>query len=56
MKNQHWSNIKKQIQELKMKYKEHQQAENVLHEQQSEIDFYRKYSESYGYVFYIMKK
>ena len=45
-----------QIQKLKIKYKEHQQAENVLHEQQSEIDLYKKYSDNYGYVFYIMKK
>jgi hypothetical protein len=54
--NEYYRSMEKQTQELKTKYKEHRQAENVLDEQQSEIDLYRRYSESYGYVFYMMKK
>jgi SAM-dependent methyltransferase len=54
--NEYYGPMEKQIQELKIKYKEHQEAENVLDEQQSEIDLYKKYSNSYSYVFYIMKK
>jgi len=54
--DEYYGPMGKQIQALKIKYKEHPEAENVLHEQQSEIDLYKKYSHSYGYVFYIMKK
>lgn len=48
--------MEKQIQNLKTKYQGQQEAKNVLPEQQNEIDLYRKCSENYGYVFYIMKK
>lgn len=54
--NDYYGPMYEKIQKLKMKYKEHREAEDVLHEQQSEIDLYKKYSKSYGYVFYIMKK
>lgn len=36
--NHYYGPMEKQIQQLKMKYKEHRQAENVLHEQQNEIN------------------
>jgi hypothetical protein len=47
-----WNNI----QQLKIKYKEHTEAEYVLIQQQSQIDLYNKYSKSYDYGFYIIKK
>ncbi|UJR06802.1 hypothetical protein I4U23_011089 [Adineta vaga] len=53
--NEYYGPMEKQIQQLKLKYNEQKEAENVLHEQQIEIDLYRKYSKTYGYVFYIMK-
>ncbi len=53
--DEYYGPMEKQIQELKVKYKEHREARSVLDEQQIEIDMYRKYSENYGYVFYIMK-
>ena len=54
--NEYYGPMEKQIEQLKIKYKEHQEAESVLDEQQSEINLYKKYSDSYSYVFYIMKK
>jgi SAM-dependent methyltransferase len=54
--DEYYGPMEERIQELKVKYKEHREAESVLDEQQSEIDMYKKYSENYGYVFYIMKK
>jgi SAM-dependent methyltransferase len=54
--NEYYGPMQKQMEELKLKYKEHEEAEHVLYEQQTEIDLYKKYSKSYSYVFYIMKK
>jgi SAM-dependent methyltransferase len=54
--DEYYGPMEKRIQELKMKYQGQREAEIVLDEQQSEIDLYKKYSKSYGYVFYIMKK
>jgi hypothetical protein len=53
---EYYGSMEERIQELKVKHKEHREAENLLDEQQIEIDMYRKYSENYAYVFYIMKK
>ncbi|CAF4826549.1 unnamed protein product [Rotaria sp. Silwood1] len=54
--NEYYGPMERRIQELEMKYKGQQEAESVLDEQLSEINLYKKYSESYGYVFYIMKQ
>ena len=48
--------MEKKIEELKLKYEGQKEVDSVLREQQAEINMYRKYSDSYGYVFYIMKK
>ena len=54
--DEYYKPMEERIQELKVKYKGHREAESVLDGQQSEIDLYKKYSDSYGYVFYKMKK
>jgi len=46
----------KRITNLRDKYKGNAEAEAALDENSEEIEFYRNYSEWYGYIFYIMKK
>ena len=41
---------------LRTKYRDDVEAIQLLDESQLEIDLYRKYSDWYGYVFYIMQK
>jgi len=41
---------------LRDKYRDDVEAIQLLDESQLEIDLYRKYSDWYGYVFYIMQK
>ena len=41
---------------LRDKYKDNKEALERIYKTQSEIDLYRKYSDYYGYVFYIFKK
>jgi ubiquinone/menaquinone biosynthesis C-methylase UbiE len=41
---------------LKQKYASDEKAMAVIEEEEKEIELYRKYSEFYGYVFYIMQK
>ena len=43
------------LKHLKEKYKGNPALEPVLLETESEIELFRKYSHSYGYVFYVMK-
>ena len=54
-----WTNyykpIEAKIAPLKTKYGDDEEAMNVLVSHEREIDMYRKYSEYYGYVFYIMQ-
>ncbi|CAF1378871.1 unnamed protein product [Adineta steineri] len=52
---EYYGPMETKIRQLKIKYQGHTKEENILDEQQYEIDLYKKYSESYGYVFYIMK-
>ncbi len=40
---------------LREKYKLDEKAQELLNHIQKEIDVFRKYSEYYGYVFYIMQ-
>jgi len=40
---------------LRKKYQNDPEANKLLNETQKEIDYYRKYSDYYGYVFYLMK-
>ncbi len=39
---------------LRKQYQDDAEALAILDEEQREIDLYRKFSPSYGYVFYIM--
>jgi ubiquinone/menaquinone biosynthesis C-methylase UbiE len=54
-----WANfydhLDTRIGQLRSKYNSNPDALSVLDEQEQEIQLYRKYSEWYGYVFYIMK-
>jgi ubiquinone/menaquinone biosynthesis C-methylase UbiE len=54
-----WTNyympLETKIATLKSKYTDDDEAVNVLASHELEIDMYRKYSEYYGYVFYIMQ-
>lgn len=57
---QDWSDFYNALEErlnvLRKKYFNNQQAINILDENQAEIDVFRKYPNSYGYVFYVMQK
>ena len=48
--------LEKRIAELEPIYKGNNKARDVLEITKLEIEYYRKYSDYYGYVFYIMKK
>ncbi len=52
----YYSHIEPKLRELKKIYKDDPEALFVLESEQKEIDFYKLYSNYYGYVFYIMKK
>jgi ubiquinone/menaquinone biosynthesis C-methylase UbiE len=41
---------------LRQKYADNETMQKLLAEEQREIDLYRKYNKSYGYVFYLMQK
>ena len=55
-----WENyytpIQKRIQFLEKEHKDDREWQEVLSSNKKEIEMYRKYSDYYGYVFYIMKK
>ncbi len=48
--------LEKRIMFFREKYSSDKNILNILDESQKEIDLYRKYSNYYGYVFYIMQK
>ena len=48
--------MEKQISILKNKYRDNETALGVLEMCSNEIDFYNKYSEYYGYEFFVMQK
>lgn len=48
--------IEKKIERMKTKYQDDPAALEVLEAEAQEIELYRKYSEYYGYVFYVMQK
>jgi len=59
-KGAHWLAYYKPLQdrvvEYLAKYNDHASAREIADSTQLEIDLYRKYSDYYGYVFYIMQK
>ena len=54
-----WTNyytpMETKIASLKSKYRDDEEAMNILASHELEIDVYQKYSDYYGYVFYIMQ-
>ena len=48
--------LESRLANLRNKYKGNPDANAILDEQQREIELYKKYSQYYGYVFYIMQK
>jgi len=58
--NSWWENyyipLEIRINELKEKYQRNEEVEKQLDEELLEIEMFRKYSNYYGYVFYIMQK
>ena len=52
----YYSPIENKLPILKTKYQTDAEALEVIANEQLEIDLYRKYSDYYGYVFYIMQK
>ncbi len=47
--------MERRVAELRLKHEGDPEAQQVLDTELTEIDMYRKYSEWYGYVFYVMR-
>lgn len=54
--NNYFNPLLERIKILKKRYSEDQEAMAQLKEEEKEIELYRKFSDDYGYVFYLMKK
>ncbi|MFQ4141428.1 class I SAM-dependent methyltransferase [Chlorogloeopsis sp. ULAP02] len=54
--NYYYNPLEERVQLLKKYYQDDAEALEVINMTQLEIDLYRKYSEYYGYVFYIIQK
>ncbi len=54
--NDYYSPLFERLPEFKSKYSNNKIALKVIDEIESEIEMFKKYSEYYGYVFYILKK
>lgn len=52
----YYTPMEKRLASLRMKYRDNEIALKTIAESQHEIDLYRKYSDFYGYVFFIMQK
>ena len=52
----YYNPLEKRLRMLKEKYKNDKLAVEMLEQEEIEIEFYRKYSSWYGYVFYIVQK
>ncbi|MCD4820912.1 MAG: hypothetical protein K8R11_02290 [Methanococcoides sp.] len=48
--------LEKRLEEMKIKYEDNPVFAAIAEETYAEIDMYRKCSDDYGYVFYIMQK
>jgi ubiquinone/menaquinone biosynthesis C-methylase UbiE len=53
--NYYWP-TERRVEELREKYADDREALATLEETQREHDMFRKYSDAYGYVFYVMRK
>jgi SAM-dependent methyltransferase len=54
--NNYYGPAERRVEELREKYAGDREAFATLDEAQREHDLFRKYSDSYGYVFYVMRK
>ena len=52
----YYTPLEQRLQQLKIKYKNNQEALEMIKEEELEIDLFRKYNKWYGSVFYIMQK
>lgn len=53
--NNYYNHIEKKLPALRLKYKNDSEAIEVINSEQQEIELFRKYSDYYGYVFYVMQ-
>lgn len=53
--NDYYNPVEKKLAVLREKYRANIEAMSVLEMEQKEIDLFRKYSNYYGYVFYVMR-
>jgi SAM-dependent methyltransferase len=53
--NEYYNPVEKRLAVLREKYRANIEAMDVLGMEQKEIDLFRKYSNFYGYVFYVMR-
>jgi ubiquinone/menaquinone biosynthesis C-methylase UbiE len=51
----YYNPLEKRIVMLEKKYADDSEAQDLLNENRREIEFFRKYSDFYGYVFYVMQ-
>ncbi|MGD9346874.1 MAG: methyltransferase domain-containing protein [Candidatus Aminicenantes bacterium] len=54
--DEYYNPLERRLDLLRAKYKDDSEALKIIESDQEEIDLYRKYSEWYGYVFYVMQK
>ena len=54
--NDYYFHIEKKLSSLKTKYHKDAEALKIIAVEELEIDLFKKYSDYYGYVFYIMQK
>jgi len=53
---EYYGPLEKRVRMLKPKYADDPQALEVFNNEQQEIDMYRKFSQWYGYIFFVMQK
>jgi hypothetical protein len=54
--NDYYTPLEKKLPPLREKYKDDSAALARIEDTQQEINLYRKYSDCYGYVFYVLQK
>lgn len=54
--NDYYAPMERRLTILREKYQSNKAALTIIAETQNEIDLYRKYSDFYGYVFFVMQK
>ncbi len=52
----YYSHIEAKLSFLKTKYKDYSEALQYFAAEEKEIEMYRKYSDYYGYAFYVLQK